>query len=462
LTLLTLLIAPPIMGTSLAFRKLARMISRRSQRALARVNSSIQEAITGITVAKNFRQEGAMYGEFKAINEQRYQVNLREGMLYSGIYPILFSLTNLGAVVVVYFGGNAVLDHSISAGSWYLFIQAIWYYWNPMINIASFWSQFQVGLAASERVFALTDAEPRVRQFAAAPVQRVRGRIEFKHLSFRYTEQEQVLQDFNLTIRAGETVAIVGHTGAGKTTLGRLVARFYEYQGGELLIDGRDIRGFDLQSYRRHLGVVGQVPFLFAGTVADNIRYARPHASDEDVRAAALRIGWGDWLDALPDGLESGCGELGKGLSLGQRQLVALARLLLQDPSIIILDEATASVDPLTEAQIQEGLDLVLRDRTALVIAHRLSTIREADRIIVLDHGRITEEGTHESLLRRGGHYAMLYNTYFRHQSPDYQPGGGFVPVAFTFEAAVDSGTSKERQAKDEHVARVVRKLATR
>jgi ATP-binding cassette subfamily B protein len=429
LTLLTLVIAPLIVGGTLGFRTLARALSRRSQRALAKVNSAIQEMITGITVAKNFRKEGTMYDEFRAINEQRYQVNVREGLIYNGIFPLLFLVTGLGTIVVVYFGGNSVLDHSISAGSWFLFIQAIGIFWIPLISIAAFWSQFQLGLAASERVFALIDAEPRVRQHDKQRSDRVAGRIEFKDLDFQYTEQERVLRHFNLKIAAGETVALVGHTGAGKSTLGKLVARFYEFQGGELLIDGRDIRGLDLSSYRRHLGVVGQVPFLFAGTVAENIRYARPEASDDEVTAAAVRIGGGDWLDALPDGLSTECGEMGRGLSLGQRQLVALARLLLQDPSIIILDEATASVDPLTEAQIQEGLDLVLHGRTSIVIAHRLSTVREADRIIVLDHGRVVEEGTHETLLQRGGHYGQLYNTYFRHQSPDYQPDGGFVPV---------------------------------
>ena len=238
-----------------------------------------------------------------------------------------------------------------------------------------------------------------------------------------------MLTNFNLTIQPGETVAIVGHTGAGKSSLANLIARFYEYQGGELLIDDCDIRSFDLHAYHRQLGIVPQSPFLFSGTVTENIRYARPSASDEKVEAIARSIGHGDWLEALPDGLNTLVGEAGRALSMGQRQLVALARVLLQDPAIIILDEATASVDPLTEAQIQEGLDLILKNRTSILIAHRLSTIQHADRILVLANGRVVEEGNHEGLLRQGGHYAHLYNTYFRHQSPDYLPGEGFVTV---------------------------------
>ncbi|HEY8286316.1 MAG TPA: ABC transporter ATP-binding protein [Chloroflexota bacterium] len=429
LALLTLLIGPPIVGVAIAFRILARNMSRRSQRALARVNAAIQESITGMMVAKGFRQEGSMYGEFRQVNDQRYQVNFREGLVYNNIFPVFVTITGLGTAIVIYFGGLRALDHSISAGVWALFVQSIGVFWIPLISIASFWSQFQLGLSASERVFALIDAEPRVHQADSLPVTRLAGRIEFRDLDFQYNEQEQVLRGFNLTIAAGETVALVGHTGAGKSTLGKLVARFYEFQGGSLLIDGRDIRTFDLASYRRHLGVVPQAPFLFSGTVEENIRYARPEASPAEVRAAAAGVGGGDWLAALPSGLETPVGELGRGLSLGQRQLVALARLLLQGPSVVILDEATASVDPLTEAQIQEGLDEVLQHRTAIVIAHRLSTIRTVDRIIVLDHGSIVEEGSHEALLRRGGPYSQLYNTYFRHQSPDYQPGGGFVPV---------------------------------
>jgi ABC-type multidrug transport system fused ATPase/permease subunit len=229
-----------------------------------------------------------------------------------------------------------------------------------------------------------------------------------------------VLENFSLTIQAGETLALVGHTGAGKSSLGKLVARSYEFQNGQLLIDGQDIRSFNLDSYRRQLGIVPQTPFLFTGTVADNIRYGTPNATEEEVVRVASSVGGGDWLQALPQRLDTSVGEDGKGISMGQRQLVALARVLLQDPAILILDEATASVDPLTEAQIQEGLNIVLQNRTAIVIAHRLSTIKSADRIIVLRNGQIIEEGDHAMLTSRGGHYAELYDTYFRHQSLEY------------------------------------------
>jgi ATP-binding cassette subfamily B protein len=420
LAMIALVIAPFVVFTALAFRRIARQTTTQARRVLAEVNANVQESITGIGVAKNFRQEQHVFDEFKPVNAQSYRLSLRQGLTFSSIFPILGTISGVGTALVVYFGGMSVVGGVVSAGDLYLFIQGINLFWFPLVSIASFWSQFQLGLAASERVFALVDAEPRVVQVDSHPAPRLTGQVEYSNLDFRYTEKEQVLENFNLTINAGETLALVGHTGAGKSSIGKLAARFYEFQGGQLLVDGLDIRSFDLHSYRRQLGIVPQTPFLFAGSVADNIRYGKPDASEDEVVAAASSVGGGDWMDALPQGLATQVGEEGKGISMGQRQLVALARVLLQDPAIIILDEATASVDPLTEAQIQEGLEIVLKNRTAIVIAHRLSTIRSANRIIVLRQGKIIEEGDHLHLMALGGHYAQLYDTYFRHQSLEY------------------------------------------
>ncbi|MBC7263402.1 MAG: ABC transporter ATP-binding protein [Chloroflexi bacterium] len=429
LTLLLVGMAPIAAGIALSFRRFAREVTQHARRVTAKINAQIQESISGIMIAKGFRQERAIYTTFAANNTQAYQVGLRRGLTLSGIFPMMGIASGLGVALLVYAGGLATRGGAVSPGNWYLFMQAVGFFWWPMMSIASFWSQFQDGLSAAERVFALIDAQPKVVQTAAEPVgaQSLQGQIEFRHLQFTYTGSEVVLPDFSLVVHPRETVAFVGHTGAGKSSLARLLARFYEFQGGELLIDGRDIRRLDLAQYRRHIGLVPQEPFLFSGTVRENIRYSRPEATDQEVYEAAMRIGNGDWLADLPDGLDTDVGERGANLSMGQRQLVALARVLLKDPSILILDEATASVDPFTEAQIQEGLDVVMHGRTAIVIAHRLSTVRNADRIVVLRDGQIIEEGDHESLLAAGGHYSELYNTYFRHQSLEYIEQAGFL-----------------------------------
>ncbi len=420
LTLIALVIAPITIIAAMTFRRIARRTTQQARRVLAEVNANVQESITGIAIAKNFRQEQTIYDEFQRVNAQSYRLSLRQGLVFSGIFPVLGTISGLGTALVLYFGGMSVLAGAVAAGSWYLFIESINLFTFPMTSIASFWSQFQLGLAASERVFALIDAEPRVVQTDKQAVDSIQGRIEFQGVNFSYNDKEQVLTDFNLTIPAGQTIALVGHTGAGKSSLGKLVARFYEFQEGKLLINDRDIRTFDLKDYRRHLGIVPQTPFLFTGTVLENIRYGNPNATDEDVARVAREVGGGDWIQALPQGLATAISEQGRGISMGQRQLVALARVLLENPAIVILDEATASIDPLTEAQIQEGLDVLLRDRTAIVIAHRLSTVRAADRIIVLRQGEIIEEGDHDGLMSQRGHYAELYDTYFRHQSVDY------------------------------------------
>lgn len=420
LTVLLILLAPVAFYIGRFFQMRARQITRQSQRVFADVNASIQEAITGISVAKNFRREQGIYDQFLAVNQQSYAIHVQRGWVLSLLFPTLQFFSGAGTAVLLYFGGLSVAAATVTAGAWFLFMNSVNQFWFPMTNLSAFWSQFQSALSATERVFALMDAQPAVVQVAQEPVARVAGDIRFVNVAFRYSAKEQVLQDFSLHIQPGESVALVGHTGAGKSSIAKLVTRFYEFQAGQLLIDGRDIRTFDLHSYRQQLGIVSQSPFLFAGTVADNIRYATPHLTTAEVEHIAYQIGRGDWVETLPQGLQTDVGERGSRLSMGQRQLVVLARMLAQDPAIFILDEATASVDPFTEAQIQEALGLILRNRTSIVIAHRLSTVKAADRILVLQRGHIIEAGNHVALMGQGGHYAELYNTYFRHQSLEY------------------------------------------
>ncbi len=421
LSVIVLASMPLLIAATFGFRTLARRVMRQAAHVLGDVNDNIQETVSGISVAKNFRQEASIYNEFSEVNNQSYRVNLRRGAVVSMVFPTLNFIAGCVSATVLYIGATFVLNDVIRLGDWYLFIQSVDAFWFPFIQISAFWSQFQQAMAASERLFSLIDAENTIQQTGNVQAENVNGLIEFKNVSFAYEEDgEKVLDDFNLRIEEGESIAFVGHTGAGKSSIVRLIMRFYEFQAGTLTVDGHDIRSFDLQSYRSRLGYIPQRPFLFSGTVSENIRYSAPNASLDVINELAYSVGDGEWLDTLPDGLQTDVGERGSSLSMGQRQLVSLMRVLLQKPAIFILDEATASVDPFTEVQIQHALELILKHSTSILIAHRLSTVQSADRIVVLSSGTIIEEGSHDQLLKLNQTYSELYNTYFRHQSLSY------------------------------------------
>jgi ATP-binding cassette, subfamily B, bacterial len=420
LSLMLMAFLPFIFAVAAGFRAMARRVTKRGMKAMSDVNAAIKETISGISIAKNFRQEESIFKSFDESNQQSYQVNVQRGFVLSLVFPTLNVLGGIFVAILIYVGGLSAAQGIVTVGAWYLFIMSLDQFFFPILNLSAFWAQIQAGLSAAERAFALIDADPNVVQTDTRAVPPLKGKIHFDGVHFRYADKEPVLAGFNLLVRPGETLALVGHTGAGKSSIAKLVARFYEYQQGHLLIDDQDIRTFDLAQYRRQLGIVSQVPFLFSGTVAENIRYAAPEVTDENILTMARKIGDGEWLETLPNGIQTEVGERGARLSMGQRQLVALMRVLMQKPAIFILDEATASIDPFTEWQIQQALNLILKHSTSILIAHRLSTVKAADRIVVMEKGRIIEEGNHNGLLEQGGHYAMLYNTYFRHQSLAY------------------------------------------
>jgi len=415
LALAVFLLIPLIFFLVMQYRHAARQVTRDGMRAMANVNSTIKETVSGIAIAKNFRQEDKIYEEFEEANQTSFKVNIKRGLILSIVFPVLRTIGGIATALMIYFGAMTVIEGFVSAGAWYLFLSTLDRFLMPVMSISSFWTNVQTGFSAAERIFALIDAEHTVVQRNSIFPQDMQGRIDMHNVSFSYTPEEAVLKNFNLHIDPGETLALVGHTGAGKTSIGRLIARFYEFQRGEIRIDGIDIRDFDLVALRQQMGIVSQVPFLFSGNIHENIQYGCPKCSREEIINVGQKI-----VEALPNGLDTQVGERGSQLSMGQRQLVALMRVLIQKPSIFILDEATASIDPFTETQIQTALDMILSETTSILIAHRLSTVRSADRILVMSNGDIIEEGNHDALMARGEHYAELYNTYFRHQSLEY------------------------------------------
>jgi ABC-type multidrug transport system fused ATPase/permease subunit len=421
ITLILLGLVPIMFVFAFSFRKVARRRTLLGQRSLALVNAFVQESMSGIQIIKTFRQEKKLYDEFQAINKQSYKVNMRRALFMNILYPSLDIIVGIIFALLIFFGGNAVVIGQLQVGDLYMFFQSSVIMFQPLFQLASFWPQFQDGMSAAERMFSLMDSESEIKEGNYVHPE-LKGKIEFENLNFSYVNERAVFENFNLTIQPGESVAIVGHTGAGKTSIARMLMRLYEFQSDDnsLRIDGKSIRDLNLSEYRKKVGYIGQVPFLWDDTIENNVKYGVPLASREQVISSLKQAGGIEWIEGLDNGLNTQIMERGKLLSMGQKQLLVFARVLLQNPSILILDEATASVDPFTETLIQEAMEKVMEGRTTIIIAHRLVTVRHVDRIIVLDHGKIIEEGNHEKLIAKKGYYAELYNTYFRHQSYEF------------------------------------------
>ncbi|MFX1569539.1 MAG: ABC transporter ATP-binding protein [Promethearchaeota archaeon] len=423
LALITLISIPIILLLMISLRKLARRVSRAYRRSIGNVNAAMVEAIEGIHVCKSYGQEAVVSEQFDKTNKEYFKTGFRLTATTHMWRPLLEMVSGITLIVIVYIGGRFVLQGITNPGTIFMYILYLQRFFRPIMAVALFFPQLSSGMAAYERILDILDSEPKVKQNSQSlEIDKLKGEIIFEDVDFYYKEGEWVFQGLNLKIEKGEKLAIVGHTGAGKSSLVKLLSRYYEFQGGIIRIDGMDIRNIKLDSYRRNMGIVQQDVFLFTGTLEENIRYGRRDASEEDLQDAIRAVHAEELIEYLPYGLQTQIGERGRGLSAGQKQLISFARALLMDPKILILDEATSSVDAYTEAIIQEALDVLLTDRTSIIIAHRLSTILNADRIIVMDQGRIIEEGTHESLLAKGGKYGMLYKQYFEHQSLDWQP----------------------------------------
>ncbi len=414
LALVTFAVLPLLLITSLVFRKFSAGAFKETRERIAMVTSHLQETLSGVRVVRAFGQEDRHVARMTELNEANRQANMATVYLNASYFPATELLTAIGTSAILLFGGWQVIEGNIMIGVVVSFVGYLQLFFDPIQQLSQLYATYQQGMAALDKIFTLLDTEVEIVDSPdAIDPPPLEGRITFDHVSFSYADDGNLAtRDVDFQIEPGETVALVGSTGAGKSTLAKLITRFHDPQQGRILIDDRPLSDYRQRPLRRQMGIVPQEGFLFSGSIAENIAFGRPDASIEEIAEAADAVGATPFVERLSDGLETEVGERGVQLSSGQRQLVAFARVILAEPRILILDEATSAVDTRTEKVIERALDEVLHGRTAVVIAHRLSTIRRADRIIVLEHGQIVESGSHDELIKAGGRYAGLYSSW--------------------------------------------------